>query len=158
MAAEFQKGVNLYQAPGVPGSFAGINPAHSAPFNYRAKTGVKVGGFVWDNGDGTCSGTGSGAPIGFVHRDHIYTFTDITTGGSLAVPEGQNVEAFTQGDFFASPAAAVTKGQKVFAVTADGTLKGGTAAGSVSGAVETPFYWAEDVDANAVGVITTNFI
>lgn len=158
MANTFQNTVNLTPGKGIPGAFASINPGLSAPFNYLAKTGVNVGGFVWDNGDGTCSGTGSGAPIGFVHRDHIYTFTDITTGGSLAVPEGQNVEAFTQGDFFASPVAAVTKGQKVFAVTADGTLKGGTAAGSVSGAVETPFYWAEDVDANAVGVITTNFI
>lgn len=158
MANTFQNTVNLTPGKGIPGAFASINPGLSAPFNYLAKTGVNVGGFAWDNGDGTVSGTGAGAPVGFVHLDRIYTTPCITAGSSLAVPEGAPVEVFTGGDFFAAPTAAVTRGQKVFTSTTDGTLKGGEAGGSVGGSVETPFYWAEDVAAGEIGVITTNFI
>lgn len=161
MATKFQTAVNLYPEKGIPGATASLNPMLSAPFNYHAKEAVNIGGFCWDNGDGTVSGkttTPTAKPVGFVHLDRIYTQACINADATLAIPEGSTVEVMTGGDFYASPAAAVTKGQKVFAATADGTLKGGDAAGSVGGCVETPFYWAEDVAAGEIGVITTNFI
>lgn len=154
--ADFQTAVNTAPAKGIPGGTASINPIISAPFNYHAKEGVIIGRFVWDNGDGTVSGTSSVAsatPVGFAHLDRIYTIENAYAGASLEVPTGATVEVVVGGDFYAEAAAAVTRGASVYANTSTGELTGTSA----SGAVDTGFVWAEDVAAGEVGVITRNF-
>lgn len=155
MAVGFQKEIKSGIARGVPGAFASINPHISTPKGYIAKSDVKVGSFVWETDNGMVENTGSGKPLGFVHRVNAYTFQDITTGASDVVPAGQPVDVMVAGDFFAVPTAAATRGQKVFVKTADGTIVPGNAGASVDSAVETNFYFAEDVKKDEVGIITS---
>lgn len=153
--ADFQTAVNLIPAKGIPGGTASINPILSAPFNYHAKEAVVIGRFVWDNGDGTVSGTSTeadAAPVGFAHLDRIYTLENAYAGASLEVPAGATVEVVTGGDFYAIPSEAVTRGSAVYANATTGELTGSEGDG-----VDTGFVWAEDVDEGAIGVITTNF-
>lgn len=155
--ADFPNQVNLYAGKGIPGGDASINPVLSAPFNYLAKANVNIGSFVWDNGDGTVSGTTStntAIPVGFAHLDRRYTLPTITAGASLSVPEGATVEVVTGGDFYAVAAGAVKAGHPVWVDTTSGKLYGATG----SNYVQTNFRWAESAEANAVAVITTNYI
>lgn len=154
--ADFQTAVNITPAKGIPGGDAGINPILSAPFNYLAKENVVIGQFVWDNGDGTVSGTTSTAtalPVGFAHLDRINTAVNLTAAPTLAIPAGGTVEVVAGGDFYAIASAAVTKGQTVYADTTTGKLYGTTG----SNYVATNFKWAEDVAVGEIGVISTNF-
>lgn len=155
--ADFQNAVNIAPGKGIPGGTASLNPILTAPFNYQAKANVTIGSFVWDNGDGTVSGTTStntAIPVGFAHLYRIYTLPTITAGASLSVPAGATVEVVTGGDFYAVAASAVTAGQPVWVDTTTGKLYGATG----SNYVQTNFHWAESADANAVGVITTNYV
>lgn len=155
MAVGFQKEINSGIARGVPGAFASINPHISTPKGYIAKSDVKVGSFVWATDNGMVENTGSGKPLGFVHRANAYTFQDITDGASDVVPAGQPVDVMVAGDFFAVTTAAATRGQKVFVNTANGTIVPGTAGATVENAVETNFYFAEDAKKDEVVIITS---
>lgn len=149
--ANFQATVNAAPARGIPGGTASINPILSAPYNYQAAENVEIGRFVFDNGDGTVSGTGaSGAtPLGFAHLDRIYTMTDVTADASLAIAAGATVEVVTGGDFYATADEAVTAGADV---CVDPTTGKYAAAGSKTG-----FKWATAAAAGEVAVITTNY-
>lgn len=155
MAVEFQKTINADIARGIPGAFASINPHVSTPKGYIAGKDVGIGTFVWTADDFTVENTGTGTPLGFVHRVNAYTFQDVTQGASNKVPAGQAVDVLVAGDFFVLTAAQATRGQKVFAKTTDGTIVPGNKGATVEGVVETNFYFAEDVKAGEVGIITS---
>jgi len=153
--ANFQNKVNLVPAVGLPGAYAAVNPIVSTAKGYIAKVNVPVGGFCWEDTTdaGQVNPSGSGAPLGFVVREVAYVL-DTDADAINFVPAGGNVSVQKKGDFFVQAAVAVTKGQKVFADTTTGAVKAGAAGGTVSGAVETDFYFVTTADANEISVIS----
>jgi hypothetical protein len=154
--ADFQKKVNLNPALGIPGAFASVNPVVSTALGRIASADVKIGGFVWDDSanEGGVKSTGTGKPLGFVARNIIYPIYGIEAENNNIVPAGYNVNVMVEGDFYVEVAAKVTKGQKVFAVLADGTVKGGNAGTSVGGAVETDWAFTTAAEAGEIAVIS----
>lgn len=154
--ADFQKKVSLNPAAGVPGAFASVNPVVSTALGRIASDDINIGGFAWDDAanEGCVKSTGTGKPLGFVARNIVYPIYDIAAGAQNLVPAGYNVNVMVEGDFYVEVAEKVTKGQKVFAVLADGTVKGGTAGGSVGGAVETDWAFATSAEAGEIAIIT----
>lgn len=152
--ANFQNKVNLVPAVGLPGAYAAVNPIVSTAKGYIAKVNVPVGGFCWEDATdaGQVKPSGTGAPLGFVAREVAYTMCN--TDAINYVPAGGNVSVQKKGDFFVQAAAAVTKGQKVFADTTTGAVKAGAAGGTVSGAVETDFYFVTSAGAGEISVIS----
>ena len=153
--ANFQNKVNLVPAVGLPGAYAAVNPIVSTAKGYIAKVNVPVGGFCWEDATdaGQVNPSGTGAPLGFVVREVAYVL-DTDADAINYVPSGGNVSVQKKGDFFVQAAVAVTKGQKVFADTTTGAVKAGAAGGTVSGAVETDFYFVTTADANEISVIS----
>ena len=152
--ANFQNKVNLVPAIGLPGAYAAVNPIVSTAKGYIAKVNVPVGGFCWEDttNAGQVNPSGSGAPLGFVVREVAYTMCN--TDAINYVPAGGNVSVQKKGDFFVQAAAAVTKGQKVFASLTTGAVSGGTAGATVEGAVETDFYFVTSAGAGEISVIS----
>ena len=152
--ANFQNVVNLAPAIGLPGAYAAVNPIVSTAKGYIAKVDVPVGGFCWEDTTdaGQVNPSGTGAPLGFVVREVAYTMCN--TDAINYVPAGGNVSVQKKGDFFVQAAAAVTKGQKVFADLATGAVKAGAAGATVEGAVETDFYFVTTAEANEISVIS----
>lgn len=136
-----QKTVATGIAPGVPGDKATLNPTAYTVHNPIAEgEGVTVGGFVWPGTDVEHQAKvgGTGAPLGVVERLLVYPGAcgaDDTT--TLELPEGSPLSVIVKGDVYVVTATAATVGQKVYAVTADGTIKTDAAEQTVSGAVET---------------------
>ena len=156
--ADFQKSVNLYNARGVPGAFASINPVVSTPLGYIAgEGGVTIGGFCWEDpeNDGVVLSTGTGKPLGFVVRDIIYPIYDLGGAQNIA-PAGFNVNVHVSGDFYVQVPAAVTKGQKVFVNPTTGALAGGEAGGTVASSVETDWFFATDAEKNGIAIISNH--
>ena len=153
--ANFQNKVNLVPAVGLPGAYAAVNPIVSTAKGYIAKVNVPVGGFCWEDATdaGQVNPSGSGAPLGFVVRE-VACVLDTDADAINYVPAGGNVSVQKKGDFFVQAAVAVTKGQKVFADTTTGAVKAGEAGGTVSGAVETDFYFVTTAEANEISVIS----
>lgn len=153
--AIFQNKVNLVPAVGLPGAYAAVNPIVSTAKGYIAKVNVPIGGFCWEDTTdaGQVNPSGSGAPLGFVVREVAYVL-DTDADAINYVPAGGNVSVQKKGDFFVQAAVAVTKGQKVFADTTTGAVKAGAAGGTVSGAVETDFYFVTTAEANEISVIS----
>lgn len=85
------------------------------------------------------SGTAAYTPtvLGIVQRNLSYVNYDILDGGTLIVPKLAPLQVVLKGDLYAVAATDAVKGQKVFAVLADGSLKTGAASASISGALET---------------------
>lgn len=162
--ADFQSAVNIYPAIGVPGAFASNNPVVSTALGRIANTTLTIGGFCWDDtsNPGQVKNTGSGKPLGFVARDIIYPINTLTpfpedgTAGNTTntVPVGGSVNVQVEGDFYVLVSESVTAGQKVFASTTDGTVKAGTAGGTVSGAVETDWAFVQAGDEGDIVVIS----
>lgn len=152
--ANFQNKVNLVPAIGLPGAYAAVNPIVSTAKGYIAKVNVPVGGFCWEDATdaGQVNPSGTGAPLGFVVREVAYTMCN--ADAINYVPAGGNVSVQKKGDFFVQAAVAVTKGQKVFADTTTGAVKAGAAGATVSGAVETDFYFVTTAEANEISVIS----
>ena len=152
--ANFQNKVNLVPAIGLPGAYAAVNPIVSTALGYIAKVNVPVGGFCWEDStvEGQVNPSGSGAPLGFVVREVAYTMCN--TDAINYVPAGGNVSVQKKGDFFVQAAAAVTKGQKVFASLTTGAVSGGTAGATVEGSIETDFYFVTSAGAGEISVIS----
>ena len=152
--ANFQNVVNLVPAIGLPGAYAAVNPIVSTAKGYIAKVNVPVGGFCWEDStvEGKVNPSGSGAPLGFVVREVAYTMCN--TDAINYVPAGGNVSVQKKGDFFVQAAAAVTKGQKVFASLTTGAVSGGTAGATVEGSIETDFYFVTSAGAGEISVIS----
>lgn len=157
--AGFPQSVNMYPAKGVPGAFASINPIVSTPLGYTAGADVTIGAFCWEDtsNKGSVVNTGTGAPLGFVVREVTNPIVSQAEAQNF-VPEGYNVSVMVAGDFYVQVAAAVTAGQKVFASLTDGTVSGGAAGATVSGSIETPFYFVEDGAADDIVIISSNVI
>lgn len=154
--AHFQNKVNLYPAIGAPGAFASVNPVVNPALGRVAGADIPIGGFCWDSTtvDGEVLATGTGKPLGFVAREIAYPIVDVMTGEQNFVPEGYPVSVQIRGDFYVQVAASVTKGQKVFAVLATGAVTSGAAGATVSGAVETDWFYTADAAADDVVIIS----
>ena len=152
--ANFQSKVELVPAIGLPGAYAAVNPIVSTAKGYIAKVNVPIGGFCWEDStvEGQVNPSGSGAPLGFVVREVAYTMCG--TDAINYVPAGGNVSVQKKGDFFVQAAAAVTKGQKVFASLTTGAVSGGTAGATVEGSIETDFYFVTSAGAGEISVIS----
>lgn len=157
--AGFPGTVNLYPSIGVPGAYASNNPVVTTPTGYAAGANITVGSFCWADGEnaGLVLNTGTGAPLGFVVRE---VTSPIVTQAEAQdyVPEGYAVSVAVAGDFFATPTATVTAGQKVFASTTDGTIKGAAAGSTEGGYIETPFYFVTGGDEGDTVIISSNVI
>lgn len=153
---DFQKTVALYPDIGVPGAFASINPIVSAPMGYIAGANVPIGGFCWEDPDneGQVLASGEGAPLGFVCREMVYPYCG--TDAIDYVPKGENVSVQLEGDFYVKTAGAVTKGQKVFANLTTGALSGASAGATVSGSVETNWYFVTSAGAGGTSKISNH--
>lgn len=151
----FQNVVKTEPAIGLPGGYAAVNPIVSTPRGYIAKTACKVGGFVWEDSTdaGQVNPSGSGQPLGFAVRE-----VNAPMGTNVAytneVPVGCTVTVAVEGDFFVIPTADVTKGQKVFASTTDGSVKGGSAGATVSGHAETDWVFDTSASSGELAIIT----
>lgn len=162
--ADFQKNVNMYQAQGVPGAFASINPVISTPLGYLAGDNVKVGCFVIEDTDNaghvTGTNTDGAQPIGFIARDIVYPIMTVGDGYSMDVPKGFEVNVQTAGDFWVQVTEAVTKGQYVAALKADGSVKKGAAtlSESVEDCVVTKFKFMTDAQAGEMAVISNMYL
>ena len=152
MANEFQGQVNILPAIGVPGQHMSTNPLVSTQKGYCAADTVTIGGFVWAatvaendafvkstaENDAFVKSTGTGAPLGFAVRE-ITNPLGYNQPASNTVPKGFPVSVAVKGDFAVITGTAATVGQSVFAVLADGSIKTGTAGGTVDGAIETDY-------------------
>jgi hypothetical protein len=149
----FQQTVNTYPGIGIPGAYAAINPIVSTAKGYVASAACNIGGFVWADEEGCVKPTGAGRPLGFAVRE-ITNPLGIDVEASNTVPVGYPVSVEVKGDFFAVTTTAATVGQKVFAVSANGTIKTGDAQTTVEGAVETDFEVIQAGAANDVIIIS----
>lgn len=145
MANKFQGQVNILPAIGVPGQHMSTNPLVSTQKGYRAADTVTIGGFVWaasvnknDANDAFVKSTGSGAPLGFAVRE-ITNPLGYNQPASNTVPKGFPVSVAVKGDFAVITGTEATVGQSVFAVSADGSIKTGTAGNTIEDAVETNY-------------------
>lgn len=166
MAKEFQGQVNILPAIGVPGQHMSTNPLVSTQKGYCAADTVNIGGFVWavtvkendafvkskKENDAFVKSTGTGAPLGFAVRE-ITNPLGYNKSASNTVPKGFPVSVAVKGDFAVVTGTAATVGQSVFAVLADGTIKTGTAGGTVEDAVETDYKVVNINGGGAVGDI-----
>ena len=162
MANEFQGQVNILPAIGVPGQHMSTNPLVSTQKGYCAADTVTIGGFVWaatvndndanDANDAFVKSTGTGAPLGFAVRE-ITNPLGYNESASNTVPKGFPVSVAVKGDFAVITGTAATVGQSVFAVLADGSIKTGTAGGTVDGAIETDYKVVNINGGGAVGDI-----
>ncbi|EOC0520441.1 hypothetical protein ABW743_003298 [Cronobacter sakazakii] len=154
----FQSVINQYPAPGVEGGFASTNPHATFLAGEAALVagtgGLTIGRFAWAV-SGVATNTGTGAPSGFVHRDGQAAITEWLGASSNVIQAGREVTLMVAGDFWARTATAATRGQKIFAVLADGTIKTGAAGATISGAVETPFYAGSACNAGELVKIST---
>ena len=130
-ATEFQTQVNYQPAPAVSGDFASANPRASAatgPYSFTSDGTVQVGRFCWANANtGVCTTSGTGTPVGFVHRNYNSLITQWLAGAAMIIPLGLNVAPQTAGDFWAVCENAATPGNAIFANLNDGSVLAGTA-------------------------------
>lgn len=140
-----QKQVNLYRAAGVQGDKATPNQSIYFPKQMVAEGDVTVGTFVFYGTDASKqasnSKTGGTAAdlIGFVERVINYANYDVTSEGTLIVPNKSTLTIAMCGDYWATATTVATPRQKVFVNPTTGAISTAAAGGPVSGAVETPW-------------------
>lgn len=140
-----QKQVNLYRAAGVQGDKATPNQSIYFPKQMVAEGDVTVGTFVFYGTDASkqasnskTSGTAADI-IGFVERVINYANYDVTSEGTLIVPNKSTLTIAMCGDYWATATTAATPRQKVFVNLTTGAISAAAAGGTVPGAVETPW-------------------
>lgn len=140
-----QKQVNLYRAVGVQGDKATPNQSIYFPKQMVAEGDVTVGTFVFYGTDASkqASNTKTGATaadlVGFVERVINYANYDVTSEGTLIVPNKSTLTIAMCGDYWATATTAATPRQKVFVNPTTGAISTAAAGRTVSGAVETPW-------------------
>lgn len=142
-----QKQVNLYRAAGVQGDKATPNQSIYFPKQMVAEGDVTVGTFVFYGTDAskqasnTNTKTGATAAdlVGFVERVINYANYDVTSEGTLIVPNKSTLTIAMCGDYWATATTAATPRQKVFVNPTTGAISTAAAGETVSGAVETPW-------------------
>lgn len=122
----FQTTINDYQAPGVPGDFASLNPYSSVLAGNNALVapagGLTVGNFFWVGPQGqTSQSFVAGWQIAFLGRNEQALITQFLQEATMVVPSGFMVTGFNGGDFWANFPAGATVGGFVFADPNDGT-------------------------------------
>lgn len=140
-----QKQVNLYRAAGVQGDKATPNQSIYFPKQMVAEGDVTVGTFVFYGTDASkqasnskTGGTAAGI-IGFVERVINYANYDVTSKGTLIVPNKSTLTIAMCGDYWATATTAATPRQKVFVNPTTGVISTAAAGRAVEGAVETPW-------------------
>lgn len=140
-----QKQVNLYRAAGVQGDKATPNQSIYFPKQMVAEGDVTVGTFVFYGTDASKQASNSKAGgtaadiIGFVERVINYANYDVTSEGTLIVPNKSTLTIAMCGDYWATATTAATPRQKVFVNPTTGAISTAAAGGTVSGAIETPW-------------------
>lgn len=140
-----QKQVNLYRAAGVQGDKATPNQSIYFPKQMVAEGDVTVGTFVFYGTDASKqasnSKTGGTAAdlIGFVERVINYANYDVTSEGTLIVPNKSTLTIAMCGDYWATATTAAAPRQKVFVNPTTGAISTAAAGGTVESAVETPW-------------------
>lgn len=156
MATGFQTTINQRPALGVQGDKATLNPCVYTTFNPLAEGPVVVGTFVWTGTEANLAkNSGTGQPLGIVERNLSYWNYNIIEGASLAAPDGSNLQVARKGDYYTTSKTTATRGQKVFATLADGTIQTGAAGATIEGAIETPWTVDEGGAAGDLIVITS---
>jgi hypothetical protein len=122
----FQTVINDYQAPGVPGDFASLNPFSSVLAGNGALVapagGLNVGNFFWVGPAGqTSQSFVAGWQIAFLGRNEQALITQFLGETTMNVPSGFMVTGFNGGDFFANFPAGAAVSDYVFADPNDGT-------------------------------------
>lgn len=138
MTTGFQRTVNLQQAAAVAGDFASANPRGSVVSHegtlVAGALGVTVARFAWATSAGLVSNAGTGVPTGFVHRRQgAALIVNYLAETSNLIPTGFEVTLMRDGDYWVTPTATVTVGQKVFANFADGTIQSAAAGSTIAG-------------------------
>jgi hypothetical protein len=126
----FQKQVGSELAKAIEGDLFSANPIVATA--KQAGADVTVGHFAWIGSDDTVKNTGTGKPNGIVKRDNIGAITDFNAESSMIIESGFNVPIVIKGEIWIKTLTDATKGQKAFAVLADGTAKTGAAGASTS--------------------------
>jgi hypothetical protein len=122
----FQTTINDYQAIGVAGDFASLNPYSSVLAGNSALVapvgGLTVGNFFWVGPTGqTSQSFVSGWQIAFLGRNMQALITQFLEEATMVVPEGFMVAGYNGGDFLANFPAGAAFGNYVFADPNDGT-------------------------------------
>lgn len=153
----FQNVVNIEPAAGLPGGYAAVNPIVSTPRGYIAKAAVTAGCFCWEDSTnaGQVNPGGSGMPLGLVVRE-VNAPMATSVAYTNAVPVGSTVTVAVEGDFYVAVTADVTKGQKVFANTTTGAVKGGSAGATVADHVETNWIFDTSASSGGIAIITNH--
>ncbi|QCE35648.1 hypothetical protein FAI40_10095 [Acetobacteraceae bacterium] len=143
----FQKKVNYNWPEGYPGGIASANPRRTvvAPQGgWRAGTnGVTIASFAWadptDDSGQTLTNKAPSAviPDGFILREQQGLTTQYLQDATMSIPEGFGVVMVDGGDYFALSSTDATRGQAIFANTADGSIQTAAKGSTVSGAVDT---------------------
>lgn len=156
----FQQNVKVYSGVGQEGQPASNSPiiaAAGGPGAFLAgDSGLVMARFAWRDGTDPkkLNNTGTGKPVGFVANNANATIGYLQSN-SMTIPKGREASPVVGGDYWAKSATVATVGQKVFAVLADGTLKTGAAAATISGAIETDWYVASPAAIGDLLVIST---
>lgn len=153
----FQNVVNIEPAAGLPGGYAAVNPIVSTPRGFIAKAAVTAGCFCWEDSSdaGQVNPSGSGMPLGLVVRE-VNAPMATSVAYTNAVPIGSTVTVAVEGDFYVAVTADVTKGQKVFANTTTGAVKGGSAGATVSNHVETNWVFETSAASGGIAIISNH--
>ncbi len=157
----FQNHVEIYPARGRAGQPASTNPiiaAAGGQDTFRSgANGAVMARFCWRDATNPIlvNNTGTGKPLGFVFNNGTATLERVTDTASMSIRAGMAVTPIVKGDFLAVSTTAVTVGQKVFAVLADGTIKTDAPGATVAGAVETDWCAVESVAAGEVFIMST---
>lgn len=137
-----QKSVGLYYSGAVAGDKASQNPVVYRPRNPLAQGAVTVGNFVFQGTDPANQVSASGSVVaGFVPRILDYYNFNITSAGTLSIPDKTPVTVALKGDFYAAFTSSTppTLGQKAFASTTDGSVTYAADGATVAGYVETGY-------------------
>jgi hypothetical protein len=127
----FQKQVGSLPQSGIEGDLYSLNPLVATA--KQAGADVTVGRFGWiAAADDTVKNTGTGKPNGVIKRDNTGAITDFNAEASMLIQSGFNATLVIKGEIWVRTLTDATKGQKAFAVLADGTIKTGAAGASTS--------------------------
>jgi hypothetical protein len=156
----FQQNTNVTQAPAQAGDFASRNPRHSALVTetgfFAGTAGLLIGAFCWADASGKIlNNFGSGAPLGFVHREEQALLTAYLQQAGYTIPAGFGAPGiFDTGDFWVKNTGTnyVTRGMKAYANNATGLVTFGA-----SGAPPSDFSMTASIAA-APGSATTSTI
>lgn len=152
----FQTKINSRKPWGVAGDFLDGNYNHMYPLTLIVKESetVEVGKFAWDNGDGTCSPTGTGQPTGVVHRTYFIPITDFASGATMTVPGRLACGISDKCSVLMTVSDTPTVGNKIFVNNTTGAITNAAAGTEVTGATETSFKIISLCDNEAAAGIT----